>query len=453
MSDAGPGGRPTHDPLAAMRQPSFVFYTVSRLFYAIAATMLQTAMLWQVYEISGSALKLGLLGLARLIPALTFSMIGGAFADSYNRRNIVMVAQVIPLVCGIVLAFSTVGGWVSLPLIYGLVVALGSGAAFEGPARASLLPSIVRPETFANAVNVSSTVNSLAFVSGPAVGGALIAIFGIGATYAVFAVFSVLALVTMTLVKYHHAAGQKGAMSLAAIKEGIGFVRSQQVLLGAMALDMFAVIFGGVKALLPIYASDILKVGPAGFGVLNGALEAGAFLMSFVLLLRPPIERTGRALILAVVAFGVGTIVFGLSRNFYLSIAVYMFIGMADQVSVVMRQTTIQLATPDALRGRVSAVNQVFIQSSNQLNALESGIVASLTTATFAVVSGGFGTLATVGAVRWRLPRLWEYRVPRVVATVVEVEAPVVPTAPDGGAAANGASAKAAQVEEPLAPG
>jgi hypothetical protein len=217
----------------------------------------------------------------------------------------------------------------------------------------------------------------------------------------------------MSLVKYTQDDSQRRAINLESIAEGIRFVRKRQVLLGAMALDMFAVIFGGVKALLPIYAEDILDVGATGFGFLNASFEAGAFLMSLVLLLRPPVERTGRALILTVVAFGIGTIIFGLSRNFYLSLAVYMFIGATDQISVVMRSTTIQLATPDELRGRVSAVNMVFIQSSNQMNAVVSGSVAALTTATFAVVSGGFGTLATVAAIRVWLPQLWNYRVPR----------------------------------------
>jgi MFS family permease len=432
--------RPKHDPWAALRQPNFVLFTSSRLCYAVGQTLMQAAMLWQVYDISGSALNLGLLGLARLIPSLALGLVAGAVADSYNRRNIVMAAQTIPFACSIVLATSTISGWVNLELIYGLVVLMGLAGAFEGPARAALLPAIVKPETFANAVNVSSTMQSFAFVSGPAIGGVLIGFAGVGATYAVFTGLSAAAIVIMSLVRYRPITTSKSALSIAAIKEGIAFVRNRQVLLGAMALDMFAVIFGGVKALMPIYATDILEVGPEGFGILNASFEAGAFLMSGVLLMRPPVQRTGRALIWTVVFFGIGTIIFGLSRNFYLSVAVYMLIGAADQISVVMRSTTIQLATPDALRGRVSAVNQIFIQSSNQINALESGIVASLTTATFAVVSGGFGTLTTVALVAWRLPALYAYRVPNRIE--VGVSEPVEDEKPSSPAAAppNGAS-------------
>jgi MFS family permease len=376
--------------------------------------MLQTVMLWQVYQISDSALYIGLTGLARLIPALALTLIGGAAADSYNRRTIIMVTQTIPVVCGLVLGISTLGGWISLGLIYGLIVVMGMAASFEGPARVAILPAIVRPETFQNAVVVNSTTQSFAFVTGPAMGGVLIAVIGVGSTYGVFCVLGVISLVAMSLVRYHRPMEASGrGITVTAIKEGVNFVRANQVLLGAMALDLFAVIFGGVKALMPIYAEDILEVGPTGFGLLNASFEVGAFLTSFVMVLRPPVMRTGRALIWTVALFGVGTIIFGISRNFYLSLAVYALIGASDMVSVVMRSTTIQLATPDALRGRVSAVNQVFIQSSNQVNTLYSGVVAAATNATFAVVSGGFGTLLTVGLVGWRLPKLYAYQIPR----------------------------------------
>jgi MFS family permease len=200
---------------------------------------------------------------------------------------------------------------------------------------------------------------------------------------------------------------------VALIMEGVRFVLHHPVLLGAMALDMFAVIFAGAQALLPIYAEEILKVGSTGYGVLTSAQAVGAFLMSFVLMVLPPVERTGRLLILAVAGYGLATIVFGLSRSFPLSVAAYALTGATDQISVVMRQTTIQLATPDALRGRVSSVNQVFIGASNQLGMVESGLVAAVTNATFAVVSGGIGCLVTLAAITYWVPELWRYRVPQ----------------------------------------
>lgn len=417
---------PKHDPFAALRERNFVLFASSRLLYAIGATMLQSVILWHVYELSGSPLSLGLVGIARLVPALSLSLFAGAVADSYSRRNIIMVTQMVPFLCAIVLAVSTLGGWVSLELIYGIVVIMGTGAAFEGPARAAILPAIVKPEVFPNAVTFTQTLQQLAFVSGPAVGGGLIALSGVGACYVVFTFLSFGAIVFMSLIKYRTMAAQKRAMSLEAIKEGVRYVRGRQELLGAMTLDMFAVIFGGVKALMPVYAVDVLHVGATGYGVLAASFEVGAFAASFLLLMRPPIQRPGLAMLWTVLAFGVGTIAFGLSRNIYLSAFIYMLIGASDQISVVMRSTTIQLSTPDELRGRVSAVNQVFIQSSNQLNAVESGLVASITSAVFAVVSGGFGTLAVVAAVWWKMPGLARYRTTSSPVQAVAAAQPAV---------------------------
>ena len=225
----------------------------------------------------------------------------------------------------------------------------------------------------------------------------------------------------LTFLRPRPVLGPKRAVSLESIKEGVLFVARRQVLLGAMALDMFAVIFGGAQALLPIYAKDILDVGEFGYGLLYASLDAGALLMAIALVFLPPIKRAGRALLITVALFGIATIVFGISRNFYLSLAVYMCIGMADQVSVVLRQTVIQLATPDELRGRVSSVSQIFIGASNQLGAVESGLVAAATNATIAVVSGGIGTLAVVGIVAAKLPELRRYRIePSRPETVVE---------------------------------
>jgi len=200
-------------------------------------------------------------------------------------------------------------------------------------------------------------------------------------------------------------------MSIRAVKEGLRFVRSRQVILGCMTLDMFAVIFGGASALLPIYAREILQVGPRGYGLLSSALELGALLSALAMMLLPPIRHAGRALLVAVGAYGLATIVFGLSRSFPLSVVAYMAVGLADQVSVVMRHTAIQLSTPDELRGRVSAVNFIFIGASNQLGAAESGFVAALTNATFSVVSGGVGCLVVLAIVALRLPELRRYTI------------------------------------------
>lgn len=399
-----------HDPLAALRQPKFVLYTSSRLASAVGNSMLQAILAWHVYELTDSALSLGFLGLARFLPSLGMAMLGGAVADTYNRRNIIMVAQTVPLACGVVLALSTFNGWVSPELIYGLVLLIALASSFENPARHALLPAIVRPETFANAVTVSSTLQSFGMVTGLLIGGVLGDVDA-GIAYIVYSLALACAFVTMGLLRYEQSnEGPRRTVSIAVIKEGLDFVWKRQPILGAMTLDMFAVIFGGAKGLLPIYAQDILHVGGLGYGLLFASLEIGAFLMSLALVFRPPIYRTGRALVYSVAAFGLLTMAFGLSRDIYVSIAIYMAIGAADQISVVMRNVIIQLATPDALRGRVSSVSQVFIQASNQLGAMESGFLAAVTSATFAVVSGGAAAIAVTGAIAWRMKELFNYR-------------------------------------------
>jgi MFS family permease len=380
-------------------------------------TLLQAAIAWQVYEISGSALQLGLLGLVRFVPSLGLSLVGGAVADSYDRRRIVMVAQLVPLGCSAALLAATVSDAISLWLIYGLVLLVALAAAFENPARQALLPLLVTRESFPNAITVNSTVQSLGFVTGPTLAGGTIALSGSEGAYGVHLALIAGSLISLAFLRPREPEGVRRAVSVAAIKEGVQFVRQRQVLLGAMTLDMFAVIFGGATALLPIYASDILDVGAAGYGMLAASLEVGALLMSVVLVVARPIRQTGRALLMGVAVFGLATMAFGISRSFPLSLALYMLIGMADQLSVVMRQTTIQLATPDELRGRVSSVNMVFIGASNQLGAVESGFVAAVTSATFAVVSGGAGCLAVVGLIAAKMPDLRRYRIPAVIAS------------------------------------
>lgn len=403
--------QPRHDPLAALRQPNYALFAGGRLASATAMTMLNAAIAWQVYEISGSAFQLGMLGLARFFPSLGMSLVGGAVADSHDRKQIVQLAQLVPLATSATLYLATVQDFVELPLFYGLVLLLALAAAFENPARQALVPQVVSREAFANAIVVNSTIQSLGFVTGPALGGLLIGFSGVDTAYVAHMAFIGTSVVAVSLLRPRPVEGARRAVGLESIREGVSFVRSRQVLLGAMTLDMFAVIFGGAQALLPIYAKDILEVGPKGYGILSASLEAGALVMAVWLVVLPPIRQAGRALLITVALFGLGTIVFGLSRNFYLSVAVYMFIGMADQVSVVLRQTTVQLSTPDELRGRVSSVNMLFIGASNQLGAVESGLVAALTNATFAVVSGGMGCLAVVGLVWAKLPELRRYEV------------------------------------------
>ncbi len=411
--ESAPPPRPKHDPFAALRQISFVLYSLNRIGATIGMAMMQAILAWHVYDVSGSVLNLGFLGLVRFGPSLAMSMIGGAVADTYDRRMVMIASRSVPFAGAALLAVATTGGWVTVPLIFTLSAMMGIAMAFEGPARVALLPAIVKPETFENAVTVSNTMQKLAQTTGPALAGGIIALAGTGASYMAFCVVTLISIPPLLFLRYKHDSSGRKGVSIAAIKEGISFVARRQVLLGAMTLDMFAVIFGGAEALLPVYAADILHTGPAGYGILRTAMQVGAFAMSFVMVMRRPVRQTGRALIYTVIVYGIFTIVFGLARDYMLAIVVYALIGAADQVSVVMRQTTIQLSTPDALRGRVSSVNQVFVGASSQIGAMRAGFVAAVTGATFAVVSGGIGAIVVAALIAWRMPQLFNYEIPR----------------------------------------
>jgi MFS family permease len=389
---------------------SFWIYLASRFCAATAMTLLRAAIAWHVFDVSKSAFHLGLVGLVQFVPAISLTLIGGAIADAYDRRRIMRLAQLPLIASGLLLFFATERGAVSLPLLYGAVALVSVAFAFDAPARQALVPSLVPLATFPRAVTFGSTAQALAFASGPALGGVLIASGGVGAAYAAYGALVALNLFGLGFVRPMRDTAERRAPSWRAVREGIAFVRRSPVVWGCMVLDMFAVIFGGATALLPIYATEILHVGARGYGLLSSSLEIGALSSALVLMARPPTVKAGRALLAAVAVYGVATIAFGFSRSFPLSVAAYMVAGMADQVSVVMRQTTIQLSTPDALRGRVSAVNMMAIAASNQLGAVESGFVAAATSATFAVVSGGVGCLVVLAIVAWRVPALWRYR-------------------------------------------
>ncbi|MEO8602916.1 MAG: MFS transporter [bacterium] len=396
---------------SALITRNLVFYLASRFCGGTAMTLLRAAIAWHVFTLTKSAFHLGLIGLVQFAPVLTLTLVGGAVADTYERRRVIMLAQLVPLTCASILGLATYHGVITVPLLYAMVFVIACASAFENPARAAMLPTLVPRAQFARAVTLASTGQALAFMSGPASGGLVIAESGIGAAYGVYGVLIMGSLLGLALLRPMPISGDRRAMSWTAVREGLGFVRRNPVVLGCMTLDMFAVVFGGAAALLPIYANDILNVGARGYGILSASLEAGALACSLALVLLPPLRRAGRALLIGVAVYGLATIGFGLSTWFPLSIAFYVLCGVADQVSVVMRSTAIQLSTPDELRGRVSSVNFIFIGASNQLGAVESGFVAALTNPVFAVVSGGIGTLIVVAVVALSLPALRQYRV------------------------------------------
>lgn len=395
-------------PLSTLRHRPVLVWVTARFASGAAVMLLRSVFMWQVYEVSHSKVALGLVGLFQFLPAPIASLVGGAVADARDRRRVVLVTQTISLACAVLLSALTFVGQVTLPVLFALVVAAASASSFESPARQSILPSLVPSEELAAAVTLFGTVNALAFMSGPAIGGLLLAHGGPAVAYGAAAglFFLSWALVTRIPKAKPRADQPKRAVDLASIKEGIAFVWKEKALLGCMSLDMFAVLFGGAAALLPVFAKDILACGASGYGLLSAALDIGALVTSLVLLARRPIHRLGRALLVTVAIYGVATIVFGLSRSFPLSVAAYVAVGMADQVSVIVRGTIVQTVTPDPLRGRVAAVNMLFIGASNQLGAFESGMAAAAVGPVAAVVGGGAICLLVVLVVAFKLPRL-----------------------------------------------
>jgi MFS family permease len=367
--------------------------------------LLQALILWQVYAISDSPLSLGVVGLVAFVSAFVSSLIGGVIVDSYDRRTILFAAQLVPGVSSVVMLVAIATGTVGLEMVFVLVFVTGVAASLEFPARQAILPDVVPRRLFTRALTVNSASSSLTSVTGPALGGLLIATGGVGAAYVGHVVLIGVAIVSLVPLRLKNHRGG-GRVQWSALREGMAFVRHRPALLGAMTLDMFAVLFGGARALLPVFAIAVLHADAVGYGLLSASLEAGTLLMALLLVMLPIPRKTGRWLLLAVAAFGLATVLFGISPALPLSIVAYAMVGMADQVSMVMRQTMIQLRTPDALRGRVTGLSSIFISASNELGALESGLVAAAAGAVFAVVSGGLACLIVVAVIAWRVPAL-----------------------------------------------
>ena len=376
-----------------LQQTSFMRMWSARLLGTAGTQMLMVAVGWQMYDLTGSAWDLGLVGLYQFLPALLLTLVAGHVADQFHRARIVASCLLMQMAVGLVLLLSTHEAWVSRGLLLGLSVVLGMGRAFQMPAQQALTPMLVPPVMLPRAMAFSSAGTQAAIIGGPALGG-LIFVAGASAVYAVCVALFALGSLLVFLVRYQRVAAARAPVTLDTVLAGVRFIWAQKPVLGAVSLDLFAVLLGGAVALLPIFAKDILHVGPWGLGLLRSAPAVGALTMS-VALTRWPIERrVGRTLLSAVGVFGLCMVVFGLSTSLWLSMVVLAISGAADMVSVVIRQTLVQLETPDEMRGRVSAVNSIFIGASNQLGEFESGVTAALLGPVGSVVLGGVGTLA-----------------------------------------------------------
>ena len=401
-----------HDPWAALRLPDFRRFITAHFSLTLAIQIQGVVVAWQMYLDTRDPLALGLIGLAEVLPNIATATFAGHVADRMERRRLTLLATVALLGCSLALAW--LGGLVGdaaalrVPGAYLVIGISGIARAFLQPARTALVASMVPRELQPNAVTWRSTAWQLGAVVGPALGGLLNALIGARGSYLVDAGLVVIAIAALASIGYRNvpAPAHADETMMSSLLAGVRYLRTQRTLLGTMTLDLFSVLFGGAVALLPIYAADILQVGPWGLGLLRAAPAVGAVSMSVWLSWRPPMHHAGRSMLRGVAAFGVFTIVFGLSRNLWLSCAALAAAGAADMVSVVVRSTLLQLLVPDHLMGRVTSVNQIFIGSSNEIGSFESGLTAKLFGAVPATLLGGSLTLGVVGITAKRFPEL-----------------------------------------------
>ncbi|AQT04917.1 MFS transporter [Acetobacter persici] len=379
-------------PPPLLSQPGLVAALTSRTLGAFSSQVQAVAVGWQIYALTHSAAALGFVGLAQFLPMVAFIFPAGHAADQHDRRRIVITCQAIEALAAAFMALASFAHFLAPGMIYGLVALFGVCRAFEMPAQQTFLPSLVPTSVFPRAAALSSSLFQVASIAGPSLGGLLYGL-GAGVCYALCAAGFAIAALATTSMTLRFPARPRQPATLAAVFGGISFLRRKPAMLGALSLDLFAVLLGGATAMLPLFATDILHAGPWGLGLLRAAPAIGALLVATVLARYPLGRHAGRWMFVSVMIFGVATIIFGLSRSIPVSILALAVLGGADVISVMVRSALVQLGTPDEMRGRVSAVNMLFIGSSNQLGEFESGMLASAIGAVPAVVVGGIGTL------------------------------------------------------------
>lgn len=394
-----------HDPYAAFRSQPYRHFAMAFTLAVLAQQMISTAVAWEVYDQTRDPLSLAWIGLAQALPILALALPAGHVADRFPRRRVMALMQAVIVLGSGAMAVLAYLGRLDPMTIYLVLLIDAVAATFMRPARASMMPVLVPLKDFSNAVTWNSSLFETFSAVGPFLAGLIIARYGVAAALGASSALLVVSLLLICRLPDHRATSEKEKLTLASLLVGVKFVFRTRLMLAAMTLDMFAVLLGGATFLLPIFA-ERLSVGPTGFGWLRAAPPIGAIVMALLIAHAPPMKRAGRAMLVSVAGFGAATIVFGLSQNVFLSFAMLVVCGMCDNVSVVVRHTLVQTLTPDSMRGRVSAVNQVFIGSSNELGGLESGVTAALFGPVISVVGGGIGTILVVIAVALRFPQV-----------------------------------------------
>lgn len=401
-----PATVPAVEPDSVFGDPVFRRYWFARLCTTIGYQIFTVAVGWQMYDLTRDPLMLGMVGLVQFLPSVVLILMSGHVADRFDRRRIVRTCQALEAVIAVAMAVASFAGWVNREHIFLFVALIGATRAFETPTLQALLPGVVTPRQLPRAVALASSAGQTAIIIGPAIGG-FAYVAGPGVVYALSATLFAIAAILVSGLTLRQAVQRLTApVSIKTLFAGFAYIRSRPVLLGAVSLDLFAVLLGGATALLPIYARDILHTGPWGLGLLRSSPAIGALAMALWLARHPLNRRAGRVMFGAVALFGTATLVFGVSHWLPLSMGALVVLGASDMISVVVRSTLVQLDTPDDMRGRVGAVNSVFIGASNQLGEFESGVTAALLGPVGAVILGGAGTLLVVAVWMWLFPAL-----------------------------------------------
>ncbi|MEP6603644.1 MAG: MFS transporter [Spartobacteria bacterium] len=429
-----------HDPYAAFRSRSYSCFTAGNLLSIIGRQMLAVAVEWEIYARTHSATALGLVGLVIAVPVVALSLPAGHLADRFSRKHIILISQIFSALASVALAFVS---WkhlaipnmsilragnhgltsiarvferrnnafhfddASVPIIFLLLFLYGSARTFGWAARASFFPTLVSRDSFSNAVTWNNSVFQIGSVVGPAISGFLVAHISFSVVYIIDAICaSAFFLLMLPIPRAKRVADKIDKNTWRSVVAGMKFVFSKNVILATITLDLFAVLLGGATALLPIFADQILHCGPVGLGWLRAAPAVGAFGMALLVAYLPPMRQAGKTLLWCVAGFGIATVIFGLSKVLWLSLAMLFVAGALDSVSVIVRGSIVQLVTPDGMRGRVSAVNNIFIGTSNEFGALESGLTAALFGPVLSVVGGGIGTILVVIGAAWKWPEI-----------------------------------------------
>jgi MFS family permease len=386
----------SQDRTSALAHPGYRSFAASRVFSSIGFQSVTVAMGWMIYDQTHRAFYLGLVGLCQFLPMVVLTFIVGHVADRFDRRRIGLACQLIEALTALVLAVAVWQHWIGPHGILAAVAVMGAATAFERPTMAALLPNIVPPSMLQVAIATSTSMMQTAFIIGPSLGGLLYGLNPV-APFLVSAVLYVIASVNVISIRVERQQpSSREPVTLSSVFAGVSFIKSRPVMMGTISLDLFAVLLGGATALLPMFARDILHAGPWGLGLLRAAPAVGALVMSIWLARRPLQSDVGKKMLIAVFIFGVATVIFALSTNIILSVAALLVVGASDTVSVVVRSSLVQLLTPDTMRGRVNAVNSLFIGTSNQLGEFESGMLASALGPVLTGIIGGVGTIAVV---------------------------------------------------------